>query len=531
MNSMQEYVSRAAGVLAQRYRDVSEVGQGRHGIVFKALAGDRSVAIKAAFPFMVGEEVPGAVAFFRREGELGAILTHPHILRTSPVEMLDGVEFYEMDYAGPLRLDHVVLQERPPTFGRVLAIMREVGAALDHAHAKGVLHGALRPTNVLLDSQGQVKLKGFVLRENERSPHPALEPGAVGDPAYMAPEQWRLPRVNRRVDVYAAGVLAYELFTGQQRVEYKTPGFPEIRPIELAPNRPLRDGVPLHVNAAIRKATAKDPAVRFASVGEFVEALANPDMAQGHGLPTHVPPLSRQRSSPLLLLLVVAIAAAAAILGTEQSRERVVKWGKSIWSAEAPTVDPLNIRESPARGSGSESKRGSGGATRTETKRAGESARDSTRPSGTSSRREESQRSEPGSRERRDATTSSARAETPGGATARAGGATAGTAEDDPDEGVIRVTADRGRAVVFVDGLPRGVAPVTVRARPGAHRISLRGTLTYDPRDMRIEVRRGDTAFAEFYATTVALPDTLLLSMRLRGLFALPAAGGQGEAR
>lgn len=544
MNSMREHAAKAAAVLAQRYSDVTELGQGTHGFVYKARAGTKPVAIKVAFPFAVPEDIPGAVAFFRREGELASALHHPNILRTSPVEVVDGVEFFEMDFEGPMRLDHVVLQQHPPTFERVVAIMRELGSALDYAHAQGTLHGALRPTNVLLDGNGHVHLKGFVLRENEAAPHPALEPGAVGDAAYMAPEQWRLPRVDRRVDVYAAGVIAYELCTGQRRVSYDVPGLPEILPIELTPNRALREGIPLHVNAAIRRATAKEAPVRFASVGEFVEALANAGVALGHGLPTHLPEVKRQRTSPILLLLLIAAAAVAAALVPERSRDEVVKWGYSILAIKSPDIDPLDVSPSSSGGSSRGSSTG-GGSSQPSSRTAPSPSRDTTQPAAASGRRPESERPEPGASEQRDGS-SPRRAETPRGAaessrdspdatargaapTSTAGGANA--SQPEVDEGFIRVTADQGRAIVLIDGVPRGFAPVTFRTKPGTHRVGLRGTLTYDPREMRIDVKRADTAFAEFYATNAPLPDTTLQASLLAALLSPLSANGAVDLR
>ncbi len=544
MISMREFAAKAASVLGQRYTDVTELGQGTHGFVYRARAGDKSVAIKVAFPFSAPEDIPGAVAFFRREGELAAAMHHPNILRTSPIETLDGIEYVEMDYVGPLRLDHVVLQQHPPTFERVVAIMREVGAALDHAHAQGVVHGALRPTNVFLDGNGHVHLKGFVLREHEAAPHPALEPGVVGDAAYMAPEQWRLPQVDRRVDVYAAGVIAYELCTGQRRVSYDAPGLPEILPIELPQNRALREGIPLHVNAAIRRAIAKEAPVRFASVGEFVDALANPDVALGHGLPTHLPQVKKQRTSPILLLLLIAAAAVAAALVPETSRDQVVKWGYSILAIKSPDIDPLDVSPSSS-GESSRGSSASGGRSQPSGRNANSPSRDTTPPAAASGRRQESERPEPGASEQRDGS-SPRRAETPRGAaessrdspdatargaapTSTAGGASA--AQPEVDEGFIKVTADQGRAIVLIDGIPRGFAPVTVRTKPGTHRVGLRGTLTYDPRDMRIDVKRADTAFAEFYATNAPLPDTTLQASLLAALLSPVSAKGAVDLR
>ncbi|MDQ8160541.1 MAG: serine/threonine-protein kinase [Gemmatimonadota bacterium] len=322
MTLIASHSHRALEVLAPRYSDLTLVSEGRSGMVFTGHAGGpdgRAVAVKVAYPVNGSAHYSSAIARFRREAEIGARLAHPHILRTSPVEVLDGIEFYEMDAAGPIRLDQLITAAHPPGYARVLTVLQQLADALDYAHAHGVVHGALRPSTVLLDPTGQVLLKGFCLYTNETAPHPSLAPAAVGNPAYMAPEQWHDATVERRVDVYALGVLAYEMCTGHARVGYDRSGVPEIRPIELAPNHPLRADVPMHVSTAIRRATNRDLDVRYGSAGAFVTALTHPEEAQGHSLPTVVPPRNAKAHAPWMLLTLVLVVATAIFVGIPSS--------------------------------------------------------------------------------------------------------------------------------------------------------------------------------------------------------------------
>lgn len=330
------FTQRAREVLAERYAELTLTHEGRTGLVF---AGHReatdgpTVAVRVAYPVDGHGTQASTLLRFRREVEIGARLSHPHILRTGPVEALHGIEFHEMDKAGTVRLDQLIIARHPPQFPRILVILQQLADALDYAHAHGVVHGALRPSAVLLDTSGNVLIKGFCLYAAADAPASALSPAAVGDPAYMAPEQWHNAKVDRAVDVYALGVLAYELCTGHARVGYDTRGVPEIRPIELAPNHALRDDVPMYVTDAIRRAINRDPALRFPTAGQFVEALTHPDEALGHSLPTIKPPRPKSQHSGWMLLGLVLFVGTV-LLFTVPSEVRDQLWG---WIGRAAT--------------------------------------------------------------------------------------------------------------------------------------------------------------------------------------------------
>lgn len=319
MTQVVPYVHRVRDMLRDRYPELSLLHEGRCGLVFLSSrpgASGAPLVVKVAYPLSAGEAESTLFARFRREAEIGARLNHPHILRNSRPETIHDVTFYEMPQAGPMRLDHLITAPNPPQFPRILTILQQLADALDYAHAHGVVHGALRPSAVLLDMAGNVLLKGFCLHLSEADAIPPLTPAVVGDPAYMAPEQWHDPKVDRSLDVYALGVLAYELCTGSARVGYDAQGVPEIRPIELSPNHALRGDVPMHATAAIRRALNKDPAMRFPTAGRFVRALTEPEEALGHSLPTVKTPVPTRRHSRwmlILLVLIVAVTLASAV--------------------------------------------------------------------------------------------------------------------------------------------------------------------------------------------------------------------------
>lgn len=329
MTLVTAFTQRAREALAERYAGLTLTHEGRTGLVFAGRRGapdGDAVAVKVAYPADGHATRTSTVLRFRREAEIGARLAHPHILRSGPVDTLHGIEFYEMDKAGPVRLDQLIIAKTPPRFPRVLILLRQLADALDHAHACGVIHGALRPSSVLLDASGNVLLKGFCLYASQEAPSSALTPAAVGDPAYMAPEQWHDATATRAIDVYALGVLAYELCTGHARVGYDGHGVPEIRPLELSPNHALRDDVPMHVTAAVRRATNRDPALRFPTAGAFVEALTHPHAALGHSLPTVKPPRPDTPHSPGILVGLVVVAAVLLLFAVSS------EWRDQLWA-------------------------------------------------------------------------------------------------------------------------------------------------------------------------------------------------------
>ena len=337
MTLVAAFTQRAREALAERYAGLMLTHEGRTGLVFGAHRGAPdapAIAVRVAYPDDGRTAQASTVARFRREAEIGARLSHAHILRNGPVQSLHGIEFYEMDKAGPVRLDQLIIAKNPPRFPRVLVILRQLAEALDYAHAHGVVHGALRPSAVLLDSSGHVLLKGFCLYAAAATPSPALSPAVVGDPAYMAPEQRHDATVNRAVDIYALGVLAYELCSGHARVGYDVHGVPEIRPIDLAPNRALRDDVPLYVTAAIRRAINRDPTLRFATAGAFVQAMGNPDDALGHSLPTYKPPVHKAPHSAWMLLGLVLLVALLLVLTVPS------EWRDQLWDVVRRTARP-----------------------------------------------------------------------------------------------------------------------------------------------------------------------------------------------
>lgn len=268
----------ARRALSGAYASLQLLQVGRDGVILRAThagdsAGVRPVAIKFAWP--LSPAVTDSRQRFLRTAEVSARLEHPHIVPVGPVHVVDDLAWYEMPLIGIRHLADVLADGSVPTFHRIVQLLRDAARALDFAHAHGVVHGALRPSKLLIATNGDCLVNGFTLVPAEHVPHRAVAPDAVGDPAYMAPEQWRNdPACDGRVDQYALALLAYQFVTGRARVVRDATGGIEILPPEISTLRPLRPGVGLQVGVALRRALAPQSYKRFPRVSDFVDALA-----------------------------------------------------------------------------------------------------------------------------------------------------------------------------------------------------------------------------------------------------------------
>jgi hypothetical protein len=268
------------------------LGRGGMGIVFRAreISLDRDVALKVlAFDPILN---PDAYARFEREAKLAARLDHPHIVPIFSVGQRAGVAFYTMRLVKGGSVEQLLTPGTGMDLDRALSILRDVAAALDYAHANGVVHRDIKPANVLIGDSGHAMVADFGIARafGGDSAATATGTGVVGSPAYMSPEQWRGEKVDGRADQYALGVLAFELLAGKR--PFADASMQELLRMHLAEDPPdiisFRGDLPSHTTDAMWHAMAKDPADRFESATAFVEALAGESAAK----------VSRRRTAP-----------------------------------------------------------------------------------------------------------------------------------------------------------------------------------------------------------------------------------------
>ena len=215
------FVPPALEMLAERFPELEilePIGYGGMGCVYKARQKhlDRIVALKI-LPAELSQD-PAFAERFAREARMLAKLSHPNIVTIHDFGQAQEFSYLVMEYVDGMNLREV-LRTGGLEPEQSLAVLSALAGALDYAHGEGVVHRDIKPENILFDRRGHVKLADFGLAKlaypSAVNPTLTLTRQAFGTPHYMAPEQWESPQeVDHRADIYALGVVGYEMLTG-----------------------------------------------------------------------------------------------------------------------------------------------------------------------------------------------------------------------------------------------------------------------------------------------------------------------------
>jgi eukaryotic-like serine/threonine-protein kinase len=261
-------------VIDGRYEVLSRIGTGGMADVYLArdqLLG-RQVAVKLLHHrFAEDQEF---VERFRREASSAAGLSHPNVVAIFDRGEWDGTYYIAMEYLPGRSLKTVVREHGPLDPVSAIDVVTQILHAARFAHGRGVIHRDLKPHNVILDEEGRAKVTDFGIARAGASDM-TLTGSIMGTAQYLSPEQAQGLAVSASSDLYAIGIVLYELLTGAVPFDGETAVTIALKQVSAAPPPPslLSSAVPPELDAVVLRALAKDPAERFADAGEFLAAL------------------------------------------------------------------------------------------------------------------------------------------------------------------------------------------------------------------------------------------------------------------
>jgi hypothetical protein len=277
-----------------RYRVESLLGSGAMGEVYRAYDPviDRLVAIKVVRPDLAaGSGSDQWLQRFRREARAAGRRFHPNIVAILDFGEDGGMPFLAMEYVDGSSLDAILKASGPLDPGRGVAIITQVLSALGFAHQNGIVHRDVKPSNIMVLNSGEVKVADFGIARIDASEF-TIVGDLLGTPAYMAPEQFSGAPVDMRTDLFAAGVILFEMLTGVKPFRGKSIteiiSFMETRGPEDI--RTLNPAVPDSLKRVITKALAFDPAQRYADAAAFSKAILEAFPARPELPPLPPPP-------------------------------------------------------------------------------------------------------------------------------------------------------------------------------------------------------------------------------------------------
>ena len=273
-----------------RYRIIGELGRGAMGIVYKAQdpAIGRLIAIKSIRLGDLTDENERERLRDRlfREAQSAGVLSHPGIVTIYDIAEEGGLAYIFMELVNGPPLDKMMKAGQTPDKETLLSVLRQVAAALDYAHKKGIVHRDVKPANIMVHEDGTAKVTDFGVAKIVSQQ--MTQAGTImGTPSYMSPEQVQGGAISGQADQFSLAVIAYEMLTGEKpfTADYlPTLLFKIVREEPVSPQR-LNATLSPDVEVVMRRALAKTAANRYETCVEFVNALAGALTGSGNWVP------------------------------------------------------------------------------------------------------------------------------------------------------------------------------------------------------------------------------------------------------
>ena len=265
-------------VLAGRYELFERIGEGGMSVVYKAKDKllNRFVAIKILKPEFINDHK--FIDSFRRESQAAASLSHPNIVNIYDVGREGNIHYIVMELIEGKTLSDYIKEQGPMSYPKVIALSKQIAAALSFAHKNHIINRDVKPHNVMITPNGTAKITDFgIAKAVNAATIVDNTDGIIGSVHYFSPEQARGGYVDEKSDIYSLGIVMYEMLTGKVPFDGDNPVNIALMHIngEMVPPSKIVDGVPPALEHIILKCTDKYPVNRFASADELIEALNN----------------------------------------------------------------------------------------------------------------------------------------------------------------------------------------------------------------------------------------------------------------
>ncbi len=271
-------------VLAERYEIVSLLGEGGMGAVYQAEDRElnRVVALKVIRPDLAAD--PSILQRFKQEVVLASQVAHKNVVRTYDLGEANGIRFITMEFLQGRSLDGLLKERGKLLPSEAVEIIRQVCSGLEAAHAEGVVHRDLKPSNIMRDAQGRVAVMDFGLARSVVTNGMTQTGALVGTIEYMSPEQARGEHPDARSDLFAVGLIFYELLTGQRPYQAESAITSLLKRTQqrAVPPSDVDATVPRPLSEIVSKCLELDPRHRYQSASEILADLGR--WQGGHSL-------------------------------------------------------------------------------------------------------------------------------------------------------------------------------------------------------------------------------------------------------
>lgn len=269
---MELYEKYVGQIFDNRYRIEKIIGIGGMAIVFKAtdLLMRRLVAVKILKDEIAGDEP--SVKRFINEYKAVAMLSHPNIVNIYDVSVRENIKYIVMEFVDGITLKNYMRHREVLNLREIVSYTMQILRALDHAHKKGIIHRDIKPQNIMLLKNGAIKVMDFGIAKLPNAETVTMTDKAIGTVYYISPEQVSGGQIDARSDLYALGVMLYEMATGHLPFTADTPVSVALMQVNdmATPPRQINPQIPVGLEQIILRAMDKDPDARYQSAEEML---------------------------------------------------------------------------------------------------------------------------------------------------------------------------------------------------------------------------------------------------------------------